>query len=306
MNSPKISFSVVIPAHNSSRWIKEALNSVFNQDLMPIEVFVIDDNSQDNLGESIKGFDVKYYKVNFKNAAATRNHVKDHVSGDYIAFLDADDIWFPDHLSRASGLLQIHENPAGYINYFDLLDLEDKLVKRDCPWDLNEEYEMMSSCKYSSFYTKFKYFVGMSACIVNAARFKEIGGFDVDFQKRHDIEMWWRLIHGKSCIIDKHKSSAYRKYVPGSVSQNSHLTEYFKLKGLLKNAPLYEECESYQKNIKIAAISAMNQALLKGDNGLIQKIRDMGVESWGIKEKIIFGTLGRFPLAYRLLYSTLK
>jgi glycosyltransferase involved in cell wall biosynthesis len=267
---------------------------------------VVDDNSEDNLHDLIKGYDVKYEKVNFRNAAAARNHAIDMVTGDYIAFLDADDIWYPNHLSRALSIFEEFPDSVGYINYFDLVDLNGKTLERNCPWDFQSEYALLTDCEYAAFYSKFKYFVGMSACIVEVNRFKEIGGFDTDFQKRHDIEMWWRLIQGNSCVVDKQKSSAYRKNVPGSVSQKSHLTEYFKLKGLLKNAGAYSSCKNFNRNVEIASISAMNQALLSGDASLIQEIRSMSKNVWGFKEKCLFNTLGKIPFAYRLLYSSLK
>jgi glycosyltransferase involved in cell wall biosynthesis len=306
LENKKVEFSVVIPSHNSGKWIKFALDSVFQQEYAPMEVFVIDDNSDDNLEDQIRDFDVQYFKVNFKNAAASRNHVKDLVKGNYIAFLDADDIWCKDHLSRVAELLAKNEFPSGYINYFDHLDLEGNRIERNCPWKFEGDFALMSDCDYASFYISYKYFVGMSACVVSTERFKQIGGFDVEFQKRHDVEMWWRLIHGQMCILDKHKSSLYRKNVPGSVSQNSHLTEFYKLKGLLKNSALYVKCKAYQTNLKKAAVTAMNHALLYGDLELVKSVRSLGAFSWGIKERLMFNTIGKIPPAYKLLYKVLR
>lgn len=99
--------SVVIPVYNGAKYVGEALESVFAQTLRPSEVIVVDDGSTDGTGEVVRGFEtVTYvYQAN-AGASAARNLGVDRASGEYIAFLDHDDVWSPFKLERQVALLR--------------------------------------------------------------------------------------------------------------------------------------------------------------------------------------------------------
>jgi glycosyltransferase involved in cell wall biosynthesis len=100
--------SVIMPCHNAGRWIGEALQSTSIQTRPPDEVIVIDDASTDDSVEQIKnsGVAVQLLRTNCRNAAAARNLGIEAATGDWLAFLDADDVWYPQHLERAQQLFQ--------------------------------------------------------------------------------------------------------------------------------------------------------------------------------------------------------
>lgn len=93
--------TAAIPAYNSERFLGEALRSVFAQTLPPDECIVVDDGSTDRTADIAKAFDsVRYvWKENGGDASA-RNRAIEEASGDFIAFLDADDLWRADKLQR--------------------------------------------------------------------------------------------------------------------------------------------------------------------------------------------------------------
>lgn len=91
-----IKFSIIMPAYNVEDSIKESINSVLNQTYSNFELIVIDDCSTDNTYNTVKKFsNVKLYQtpVNSRQGAA-RNIGLDNCSGDYVLFLDADDVYF--------------------------------------------------------------------------------------------------------------------------------------------------------------------------------------------------------------------
>ena len=94
-NKPLI--SVVIPTHNDSKYIKEAILSVINQTYNNLEIIVIDDFSSDNTIEIIKSFNDKRIKIiqndSNKGAAYSRNIGIKNCAGDFISFMDGDDVW---------------------------------------------------------------------------------------------------------------------------------------------------------------------------------------------------------------------
>ncbi len=91
--------SVVIPVYNYERFLGDALRSVFEQDYHPMEVIVVDDGSTDETAAVARSFkDVIYTFQSNKGPAAARNTGIGVAQGDFIAFLDADDLWPPDRL----------------------------------------------------------------------------------------------------------------------------------------------------------------------------------------------------------------
>src|SRR5437660_9457805 len=99
--------SVIMPCHNAGPWIGDALRSVAAQSLPAHEILVIDDRSSDDSVAQIErsGVPVKLLRSDAGNAAATRNVGIEAATGDWLALLDADDVWYPNHLARAAELL---------------------------------------------------------------------------------------------------------------------------------------------------------------------------------------------------------
>lgn len=87
--------SVVIPVHNCQDYIAEAIRSVLAQTYSHSEILIVDDGSTDRSAEIIKSFasDVQYIYQEQSGAATARNHGVDSAKGEWIAFLDADDMW---------------------------------------------------------------------------------------------------------------------------------------------------------------------------------------------------------------------
>ncbi len=104
-----IQFSVIIPVYNGAETIARALDSVLAQSYPACEIIVIDDASKDRTKEIITttyGDKVKYIeKINNSGSSATRNAGMDVATGQYIAFLDADDIWHRDKLMLLNTIL---------------------------------------------------------------------------------------------------------------------------------------------------------------------------------------------------------
>src|SRR4030043_1639450 len=95
-------FTVVIPTYNRSAFLKEALQSVLDQTFQDFEVLVIDDHSTDNTKEVVESFydDRITYILNdrARGGAGTRNAGIFRARGEWVAFLDDDDIWLPKRL----------------------------------------------------------------------------------------------------------------------------------------------------------------------------------------------------------------
>lgn len=112
-------FSVVIPAYNCANTITEVLDSVIKQTRMDLieEIIVINDGSKDNTDEVItkyceehKDICIKYFKQNNHGVSYTRNRGIKAAKGEWIALLDADDIWLPNKIERQSSVIKTNRN----------------------------------------------------------------------------------------------------------------------------------------------------------------------------------------------------
>lgn len=94
--------SVVIPAYNSERYLGEAIDSCLQQSHPPNEVIVVDDGSTDGTREVALGFgsSVRYIFQENGGSARARNSGATAAGGEFLAFLDSDDLWLPDKLER--------------------------------------------------------------------------------------------------------------------------------------------------------------------------------------------------------------
>jgi len=102
-------FSVVIPTYNRSVSVLETLRSCFEQTYPEVEVVIVDDGSSDDTRQVLAAIDdPRLVVVHQENAgpAAARNHGMRVATGDYIAFLDSDDSWYPEFLEAAHAELQ--------------------------------------------------------------------------------------------------------------------------------------------------------------------------------------------------------
>lgn len=96
------SVSCIVPAFNSGRYIGEALDSILAQTVAAAEVIVCDDGSSDNTASVVATYSdqLKYVRQETAGPAATRNLGLATATGDFLAFLDADDLWHEAKLER--------------------------------------------------------------------------------------------------------------------------------------------------------------------------------------------------------------
>jgi len=106
MDSPLI--SVVIPVYNAEKFLKQAIGSALEQTLTPHEVIIVDDGSTDSSCDIIAGFGsaVTLVSEGHRGLSGARNLGIAKSTGDWIAFLDADDYWLPDKLARQAASIQ--------------------------------------------------------------------------------------------------------------------------------------------------------------------------------------------------------
>ncbi len=107
-----VKVSVIIPCYNAEKYISETLESVFNQTFKDYEVLLIDDGSTDNSLSLVReqyGGRVRIFTQKNKGVAAARNVGLAQSVGEYLSFLDADDIWLPEKLELQTQFLDVNK-----------------------------------------------------------------------------------------------------------------------------------------------------------------------------------------------------
>ena len=229
-------FSVVIPCHNAATSIGQTLRSVAAQTLAPHEIIVVDDNSTDNSRAEIEksGVDVTLIAASFGNAGAARNLGIEQASGDYVALCDADDLWFAHHLQQAAQVLSGGADIAYMANHC-LLDANGQT---DLP-AANRHYIAESGggktgeAWIDELVGGFHF--GHSSVIYRRDILQKIGGFDVDFERQEDLDLWLRAIGGGTWAYGAQSAMAYRVDSAGSLSKAVIKSAYFYVRALLKN-----------------------------------------------------------------------
>ncbi|MBW2646296.1 MAG: glycosyltransferase [Deltaproteobacteria bacterium] len=130
-DNPKV--SIIIPVYNGERYIAQAIESALTQTYRKFEIIVVNDGSTDNSYEKIKPFlpSVKYIFQENQGVAAARNTAIKNSSGEFIAFLDQDDLWLPEKLELQVDYL-LHNPDVGLVHSnMSYINEEGKSIQRE-------------------------------------------------------------------------------------------------------------------------------------------------------------------------------
>lgn len=240
---PKV--SVIIPTYNSAAFLVDAVESVLAQTYRDFEILVIDDGSTDDTEQVMERYKGRVHYLRQRNGgvASARNHGIAMSKGHYIAFLDADDTWFPEKLEKQTKALK--SDTSARVCYSAFLSVTSDLkpigVKRSTRWRTALEDLLLQGN-----------IVG-SICTVVAERvlFEDLGGFDSELSQCADWDMWVRLAaHSEFLYIDD-PLVTYRQH-DSNMSRNAPLLEKDSLRVLEKGFVMAEVPERVREQRRVA------------------------------------------------------
>lgn len=178
--------SIIIPSYNSALYLPEAIQSALSQSYRDIELIVVNDGSTDNTHEIIQQYLDKIIYIKKKNGgpASARNLGIAHSKGEYIAFLDADDLWLPDKLEKQ--LAKITESPDGSFVYTGFTNFDDQNGTMlpgapDTPAGMLFDRLLVESV------------ILLSTVLLRRDVLLEAGCFDADLQTAEDTNLWLKI-----------------------------------------------------------------------------------------------------------------
>jgi cellulose synthase/poly-beta-1,6-N-acetylglucosamine synthase-like glycosyltransferase len=182
-------FSVVIPTHNRADLLRAALDSVFRQELRNFEVIVVDDGSTDNLSSVRDDFRdrVEFVRQEQTGPGAARNRGANVAQGDYLAFLDSDDLWFPWTLAVYDELIREHHSPAVLSARFVEFSSQSELS--------STQQAVVHSESFPDYFASSQrgYFVGGGTAVLRRNEFLKTGGFRAGLVNAEDHDLMMRM-----------------------------------------------------------------------------------------------------------------
>jgi len=218
--------SVVIPTYNRANLLLEAIDSVVRQSFQDFEVVVVDDGSTDDTADRLAGLDIPLQHVRLphnERPGLLRNHGISAARGEFIAFLDDDDLWHPDKLAQLVALLDGDET-LGFV-YSDIYLL---YPDRSTAGPMLSPQHKQAALLFDHLLENC--FIFPSSLAVRRRLFDRLGRFDESLATGEDYDLWLRLAyHSKAgylpmplAYIRRHPVSQSNRHA-SSVYQNTIL-----------------------------------------------------------------------------------
>lgn len=204
--------SIIMPSYNTAPYIKQTIQSVLDQTYINWKLIIVDDCSIDNTDEivdAIKDSRIRYFK-NEKNsgAAISRNKALREAKGQWIAYLDSDDLWMPKKLEKQIKFMEENGYAFSYTNYEEIdVDGNKTSVKVTGPKKITKT-RMFNYC--------------WPGCLTVMYDANKIGLIQIeDIKKNNDYAMWLKVCRKANCYLLDEILGQYRKGRVGSVSTHS-------------------------------------------------------------------------------------
>jgi glycosyltransferase involved in cell wall biosynthesis len=181
--------SVIIPNYNYSQYVGEAVESVLSQTYANVEISVVDDGSKDNSLEILQTFRDKIKIVKQQNAGVSvaRNNGVANSNGEFIAFLDADDVWLPEKIEKQIALF-LNDKDLGLVHVaVQDIDAAGKNLEthfNGLSGDVSQELLLFKGAVILG---------GGSGIMISRKVFEEVGGFDLRLSTSADWDIFYQI-----------------------------------------------------------------------------------------------------------------
>jgi glycosyltransferase involved in cell wall biosynthesis len=187
--------SVIVPTFNRASFLLEAVHSVFDQDCFqnptsapPFELLMIDDGSTDHTEEAVKslGKEIKYVFQEHRGVSAARNQGIKLSSGDFIAFLDSDDLWLKNKITAQMSFMQAY--PKAMVCY-----TEEIWVRNGVLVNARRKHKKYSGWIFDRVLPLC--LLSLSSALFRREVFETVGDFDEELPACEDYDFGIRLAH---------------------------------------------------------------------------------------------------------------
>jgi len=246
----KVKVSIVMPSYNSEQFLAISIDSVINQIFKEWELIIVDDMSSDNSNKIIEEYiktdsRIKLIKLE-KNSgpAIARNRAIKEAKGRYLAFLDSDDLWHPEKLSKQIAFMEENEIVFSYTSYYSIAEESG---------EINDQVNIPQKIDYTELLKQ-----NIIGCLTAVYDTKKLGKvYMPEIQKRQEYALWLDILKRVPSAYGLSEPLAYYRVRKTSVSSNKLIasTYNWKLYREIEKLPLYKAiyyfgCYTYRSILK--------------------------------------------------------
>lgn len=276
-------FSIVIPIFNKEKFIARTLQSVLSQTFGDYEILIVNDGSTDSSREIIMAFNdsrIRYFQQQNSGVSSARNFGIASAKSNYIAFLDADDFWYPDYLANVQLMISRHPEQKIFSTAYEIETADTVYPVR---YSVQNNSEVVVVDYFDA--SQRESILWTSSAVFDKAVFADVGVFDPEIRVGEDIDLWIRM-GLKYRIVFSPKVLARYTYDAKSLTKNLQLTvaeaNFSKFSELEPTNP------KLKKYLDRNRFSLAIKAKLLNDRKLFEKFyREIDLIGIGVKKKVL-------------------
>ncbi len=192
----KVKVSVMFMSYNHGAYIRQAMDSVLRQTFRNYEVILSDDCSCDNTKEMLSGYQDSRITMHFfeENQGAVMNcrYIWQHCQGEYLALINSDDVWLPEHLEKSVDYMDAHPECGAVFSWAATIDEEDRIIDPCC--DVFRQPNRSQAEWIHHLFTK-----GNCLChpsmVIRREVYDTVGFYKSGFRQLPDFNMWTRMVN---------------------------------------------------------------------------------------------------------------
>lgn len=279
-------FSVIIPLYNKEAFIESTIQSVLQQTFQDFEIMIVDDGSTDKsyqLAARFSSQKIRLLKQDNQGVSVARNTAIENASAKYMALLDADDVWYSNHLAELKKQIDLFPNAGLYCNNYNVFYSKSVCRKAYFNFNYNTQCVIVTDYFKASITNPVAWTSGVGFSKEN---FKNLGGFNTTYKTAQDLDLWIRFALKYQVCFNPTITMSYKAYIDNSLSKNEFnnmrydfITNFFKEEQTNPSLKMYLDVNRYA----LALRSKLNNNYL-----LYKKVKkEIDFRNLNWKQKII-------------------
>ncbi|KAF2516507.1 glycosyltransferase family A protein [Flavobacterium foetidum] len=277
-------FSIIIPLYNKENFIESTIKSVLAQSYNDFEIIIVNDGSTDKSEEKIKNFNdnrILYFSKENEGVSSARNYGIEKANSDFIAFLDADDYWYPDFLETIfenqkhfpeqkvfSAAIEFETSKKTIQAQYEIAKTANEVVIVDC---------FKASLKESVLWT--------SSSVFHKSVFKEVGNFDPKIKSGQDTDLWIRIGLVYPVVFSR---KILARYVHDSASLSKKSDFIYEKMDFTKFETIEKQNPDLKKFLDLNRFSLAVKSKIAGKKELYKKYsRPIDFKNLSLKKKVL-------------------
>ncbi len=222
-------FSVIVPIYNKANTVAAALESIYAQTIKDFEIVLVDDGSTDDVEKAVEPWrsdKLRLIRQENGGVSVARNTGIFHARGEYICFLDADDLWKEDHLETIHGLTEKYPEAGMFVTSNEVIEPEGKVFRSSealkgygADFETDDFLGLLNSTSYGIINTN-------SVCVRRTVMDREDIRFEPGIRIGEDSDVWYRMGLKHKVAISKKETTMYRREYSSATNVSSHVQDW--------------------------------------------------------------------------------